>query len=496
MDLFLDGNGSLYRQLVRALKASMANGRLPKGTRLPASRDLAVSLGLSRATVVAAYEQLRTEGLITGRVGAGSFVSTPATATVASRTTVPRIAMDPQSAFSRRARQVHDHASIPGKPRPGVALDFQYGYATVNPALSRLWAREVARAAHELPMHYPPSQGMPALRQAIATHIARTRGVVCGPDDVLVVAGVQQAMALVSRVLLDPGDAVVMEEPAYFGARRVLQMHGANLRCVPVDQDGLCVNRLPAETAKLVCVTPSHQFPTGAVMSLPRREALIDYANRNQAWICEDDYDGEFRQEEGALLSLQSLDRSGRVIYVGSFSKTLLPTARLGYLVMPRALREDFIAAKWAADAGSPPMEQLALASFIEQGAYDRHLRQITRRLMERRKLLQDTLAAELGDRAEVLRARTGMHLMVWLRGLDRAQGEILVTQGLRSGLGLHTVAPCYVEPPDRAGFLLGFGTLSPRDLVEATRRFAALVHSVPAGSGRRRGGLVLAHSA
>jgi GntR family transcriptional regulator/MocR family aminotransferase len=496
MDLFLDGNGSLYRQLVRALKTSMATGRLPKGTRLPASRDLAVSLGLSRATVVAAYEQLRTEGLITGRVGAGSFVSAPSTATLPVRPTLPRTTVDPQSAFSRRARQVHDHGNIPGKRRPGAVLDFQYGFATVNPSLARQWAREIARAAHDLPLSYPPSQGMPALRQAIATHIGRTRGVVCEADDVLVVGGVQQAMALVSRVLLDPGDAVVMEEPAYFGARRVLQMHGANLRCVPVDQDGLCVSRLPAETAKLVCVTPSHQFPTGAVMSLPRRQALIDYAERHQSWICEDDYDGEFRQEEGALLSLQSLDRSGRVVYVGSFSKTLFPAARLGYVVMPRALREDFIAAKWATDAGCPPMEQLALASFIAQGGYDRHLRQITRRLSERRKLLQDTLAAELGDQVEVLRARTGMHLMVWLRGLDLAQGEALVTQGLRAGLGLHTVAPCYVDPPDRAGFLLGFGTLSPRELVDATRRFAMLVRSSPAGTGRRRGGLVLAHSA
>ena len=394
MDLFLDGNGPLYAQLVRSLKTAMANGRIANGSRLPPSRELATTLGLSRSTVVAAYEQLRAEGFIQGKVGAGSYVTSP-WPTVA-RPPLARRPMLAQSAYSRRARQLHDHSELPGRRIPGMRHAFQYGLPVASPRLMSAWVRELARAAPYIRPNYPVTQGLPALREALCAHIARSRGVACLPEDLLITSGTQQAMNLVTRVLLDPGDEVVMEDPQYSSTRKIFQLHGANVTGVPVDHDGLCVDALPPHPVKLVCVTPSHQFPTGAVLSLPRRHQLLEHARQCGGWIVEDDYDGEFRHEAHAVPALQSLDRNGCVIYVGSFSKTLFPALRLGYLVMPPGLREDFIAAKWADDFGSPALEQAALAQLIAGGTYERHLAQATRKLAERRQALRDALAHEL----------------------------------------------------------------------------------------------------
>lgn len=497
MDLVLDGSGPRYAQLVRSLKSAIAAGRLADGDRLPASRELAGLLGLSRTTVVAAYEQLRAEGLLTGRVGAGSFVHAPRPAAI--RLQPARRPVLAQSEYSRRARGIPDARDLPGRRLPGLRYAFQYGLPVVSTALFSAWSRELARTTPYLRLNYPMAQGVPALREALCAHITRTRGVACTPDDLLIVNGTQQAMSLIARVLLDPGDEVVLEEPHYFSTRRLLQMHGARITGVVVDDEGLCVERLPAHPAKLTCVTPSHQFPTGAVLSLPRRRALLEFARQCGGWIVEDDYDGEFRHDEHALPALQSLDREGRVIYVGSFSKTLFPALRLGYLIMPPGLREDFISAKWADDFGSAPLEQMALARFIAEGGYARHLRSVTHKLVERRTVLRASLEAACGDRLQLPETHAGMHLVAWLRGMDAGQGEVLVRHAHERGLGLYSIAPCYLQPPAQAGLLMGYGAMSPKEIQGAVKLFAACLDDCPGACDRdlpRRRHLTLAHSA
>jgi GntR family transcriptional regulator/MocR family aminotransferase len=471
MDLILDGNGPRYLQVVRALKDAINSGRLPNGMRLPSSRELCAELGVSRTTVVAAYEHLHAEGLIRGKVGSGSYVTSPRTAP--SRPQAACIGVLPQSDFSRRSRQVFDIADLPGRRPPGMRHAFQFGLPMVNPRLSVLWARELARAAPYVRPEYPSVQGLPALREAICRHINRSRGVMCTPDDILIVNGAQQAFSLISRVLLDPGEAVVIEEPHYHGVRKILQIHGARLCPVAVDANGLRTAGLPDPAAKLVIVTPSHQFPTGAVLSLERRRALLDYARSAGTWICEDDYDGEFRSENAPVQALQAMDRDGRVLYVGTFSKTLFPSLRLGYIAMPPALKQDLLAAKWADDFGSSPAEQAALARIISSGAYDRHLRLVTRHLAERRGLLQRLLQGFCGNAIDVRPAHTGMHLVAWIRSMPRAEGEAFIRFALERQLALYPVDPCYLTPPDGTGLIMGFSAMSVREMHQAVRLFS-----------------------
>ncbi|RPE75523.1 PLP-dependent aminotransferase family protein [Vulcaniibacterium tengchongense] len=468
MHLQLDGRGPVHAQLTRALKSAVFAGRLGQGARLPATRQLARELGVSRNTVLAAYEQLRAEGFVEGRVGSGSYVTPPLRG--------PRPApageapLPPQSAFARRARRYHDHANMPGRAIPGVRYAFQYGVPMANPALTTAWARELARAAAYTSPGYPATQGLPALREAVCDYLARRRGVVAAPEDVFVVAGTQQAVALTARVLLDPGDEVALEEPHYSSLRELLLIHGAQVRAVPVDADGLRCDALPQPAPKLVCVTPSHQFPSGALMSLSRRLALLDYARRHDCWVLEDDYDGEFRYDGRPLDALRSLDEHGRVIYVGTFSKALFPALRLGYLVVPAGLRRDFLNAKWQDDFASPAIEQAALARFIAEGGFERHLRRAARTLRERRAALLDGLRRCGERRLRIADSRAGMHLVAWLEGRSAAEGEAFIAHARGLGLGLYSIAPYYLESPDRAGLLLGFASLSAAEIREAVR--------------------------
>ena len=469
MHIQLDGSGTLNAQLTRALKSAIFNGRMHAGSRLPPTRSLARDLGLSRNTVLAAYDQLRAEGFVDGRVGSGSFVTPPLQAP---RPSSPRAApVPPQSTWSRRARALHDHAKLVA-PR-GLRYSFQYGVPLTNPVLTSVWARELARAAAYTAPGYPATQGVPGLREAVCDYLGRRRGVQAMPEDVLIVAGTQQAIALTARVLLDAGDDVAIEEPQYFATRRVLQLHGAKLHPVPVDRDGLVVPELPAAAPRLVCVTPSHQFPSGAVMSLSRRMALLDYARRNSCWIFEDDYDGEFRYDGKPLAALRSLDEGDRVIYVGSFSKVLFPALRMGYVIMPAGLRTDFIAAKWADDFGSPAIEQAALASFIGNGGFERHLRRSMRTVAERRSVLMQGLQDCSAGRLEIADSRAGMHIAVWLRDKTTAELDAFIAHAGSHGLGLHPIAPAYLTAPGRAGLLMGFAAMSSGEIQQGLAIFA-----------------------
>lgn len=485
MFLELDSQGPRYLQLARALKQAILDGRCASGTRLPATRVLAHELTLSRNTVLAAYEQLAAEGFIEGRVGSGCYVAAFAGTSMAlSRSQVSGVSAMPQRlALSRRGRRaldLHDR-SIPGRQHRGVRYNLQYGLPMTNPQLSSAWRRELNFAAAHAQTDYPDPQGLLELRRQICAYLARRRGIVTSPDDVLIVSGTQQAFALAADVLLDEGDGVVLENPHYQGARQLLQSRGARVRTCPVDEDGLVVDALPRRgKLRMALVTPSHQFPTGAVLSLARRMQLLDWAQRRDCWLIEDDYDGEFRYKARPLAALKSLDRAGRVIYIGTFSKVLFPSLRLGYVVLPPGLRQAFIAAKWLNDRGCPAIEQDALARLIASGAFERHLRQAAKALKARRATLLTELQRHAGDDVFVSDSNAGMHIVAWLTRHSHAQAQVLVERAHERGLGLYLVAPYCLEPLPRPGLLLGYADMPPADLRAAMRILGACLRSLP----------------
>lgn len=469
----LDGRGPRYTQLVRALKFAVLDGRIAAGSRLPATRELAVELGLSRNTVLEAYDQLRAEGFISARVGAGSFVADLPIGRDVRELQRPAQVAPP----SRLARRVRDFRAPDRTPPP--RYDLRYGVTRAHPTLSNAWRRELAHAAVYTGLQYPDPAGLPALRSAVCDYLARRRGVLAEPDDVLIVSGSQQAFSLGADVLLDEGDAVVLEEPGYFGARWVVRARGARPVPVPVDDEGLVCDALPREAPKLVCVTPSHQFPGGSVLSLSRRLELLRYADRHRCWILEDDYDGEFRYDVAPLAALRSLDRADRVLYVGTFSKVLFPALRLGYMIVPEALRADFIACKRLTDLGCSAIEQSALARFMRSGGFERHLRMAARSLAQRRAELLSGLDRHVGDRIEIAGACAGTHVVGWMRDFSRQQLDALIAAARERGLGLHSLAPHFAEPPTRQGLLLGYGGLSVAEIRSATQVFGACLNAL-----------------
>jgi len=437
--LELDGQGPRHGQLTRALKSAILGGRVLAGSRLPATRELAVELGLSRTTVLAAYEQLHAEGFIDSRTGSGSFVAhlrAPADAVLPT----PPSEVPAPSAYTTRMREGVDRPL--GRRHRGLRYNLQYSDPLIQPALCSQWSRELTRAAAYTETGYPGSQGLAALREVLCDYLARRRGVVAAPDDVIIVNGSQQAYSLCARVLVD----------------------------VPSDENGLICEELPDCSPALILATPSHQFPGASILSSPRRLALLRYAYEHHSWIVEDDYDGEFRYDVQPLPALRALDHTDRVIYVGTFSKVLFPSLRMGYMVVPKALREDFIAAKWLNDFGSPAIEQAALANFIADGGFERYLRQAAKSLKERRDALIEGLRLYAGERIEVFGAPAGMHLIGWLRDLDQTRTEALVELAHNRGLGLHTIRPFYMNPPEREGLILGYAGLPPAEILEATR--------------------------
>ncbi|WP_306581286.1 PLP-dependent aminotransferase family protein [Dokdonella sp.] len=467
MYLELDGQGPRYAQLIRALKAAILDGRYAAGVRLPPSRALARELDLSRNTVLAAYEQLQAEGFLLGRVGSGSFV-----ANVGAR--APRkiggtALVAPLAGFARRALANTDRRHLPGHQHHDLRYNLQYGVPLTNPLLASAWRREIARAGERMPPDYPEAQGWAALREQVCDYLQRRRGVPVAPEDVLIVNGTQQAFSLAARVLLEAGDEVALEDPHYRGARQVFAAAGAHVRGCRVDGEGLVPSALP-RGARLAVVTPSHQFPTGALLPLARRVELLDWAARERTWIIEDDYDGEFRYGGRPLAALKSLDRDGRVIYIGSFSKALFPALRLGYMVLPSSLRDAFAAAKWLEDRGSNTLEQVALANFMADGGFERHLRRAALALRARRTAMLEGIARHARGALEVVDSTAGMHLTAWLVHANHGQCERLVAHARGKGLGLYTITPYCLRPPPRPGLVLGYAGLPPADIEAALR--------------------------
>ena len=441
---------------------------------MPATRVLAATLELSRNTVLGAYEVLRAEQLVMTQDRSGSRVVE--TARPIDTGQGPR-ASSPPSRYTARLRKLGPNTLGPIKAP--LRYDLHYGEPLSDPRLFHAWRRKLSGAALAAGPRYPDAAGFLPLRRAIAEYLARRRGVICTADDILIVGGTQQAMTLAARVALDEGDAVAIEEPHYLFALQTLQAHGARLVRVRTDSNGMLTSELEKYQARLICVTPSHQFPSGAVLSLERRIELLGIAARQNSWILEDDYDSEFQYRSRPIAALRSLDFSGRIIYVGSFSKTLFPSLRLGYIVCPSGLRDDLYMAKRMDDLGSPVIEQAALATFMQSRQFEKHLRLTIAELDRRRTVLLEGLKLEAGDRVEIEGTHAGVHIVAWLPGMTYGQLGQLIELGIQRGLGLYPIHPHYRKPPPQPGLLLGYAGLSVDSLRQACKVFGECLNCV-----------------
>jgi GntR family transcriptional regulator/MocR family aminotransferase len=472
------------------LRRDILGGRLRPGERLPSSRALARSLRVSRTTVVLAYEQLLAEGYLETRPASGTFVSrvlpeegprpnvqSPGPEVPAARPEVGRETLDP--GLSRwGARLLEAGRAAPETGARRLPYDFRPGRPDWTAFPRGLWRRLAARrwagASDELASYGDPA-GYRPLREAIAAHLARSRAVRCSVDQVVVVNGSQQAADLLARVWLDPGDAAAVEDPGYPEAALALRAYGVYVLPTPVDGDGLVVERLPRpadpQAPRLVYVTPSHQFPTGTVLSLGRRLALLEWAAARGALVVEDDYDSEFRYEGRPLESLQGLDTTGLVAYVGSFSTALFPPLRVGYAVLPLRLVEPFVAAKWLADRQTATIEQQVLADFIAEGHFARHLRRMGRLYRERRDILLDALRRHLAETVQPGGTGAGLHLVGWLS--PELDEDAVAAAAAASGVGVYPLGRFRLRGGGRPGLLLGYAALDERQIHEGVRRLA-----------------------
>ncbi|MDG4831786.1 PLP-dependent aminotransferase family protein [Solwaraspora sp. WMMD1047] len=482
MDLHvrLTGRTNLVAQIREQLRAAVLAGRLRPGDVLPASRTLAARLGVSRNTVSTAYERLAAEGLLTTRTGAGTFVSGPPPAgerpgpAVPGPESEPAPPTDPGTRGALAPRAVWNR--IPPAPdlsrsprfdfRPGMPDVRQFPFATWRRLLNQdLRASRVGNGLPDQP------SGHAGLRSAITRHIGLSRAVRAEPDDVLVTNGTQQAADLVGRVLLTAGDTVAVEEPGYRLIRLLFESLGARVVGVPVDDQGLVVDALPPE-ARLVYVTPSHQMPTGVAMSLPRRLALLGWAGRHDAAILEDDYDSEFRYTDQPLEPLQCLDVEGRVVYAGSFSKVLLPTLRLGFLVAPPTLRHALRSAKFVTDWHTSLPTQAALARFIDEGGLARHLRRSRNVYRRRHELVAAALSGDLAPWLEPIPSAAGLHLGAFLRdGVADRIGRVLA-DARAAGVEVLTFSHVAAAGSSRPGLVFGYGAIPAERIEEGLHLF------------------------
>jgi GntR family transcriptional regulator/MocR family aminotransferase len=341
-----------------------------------------------------------------------------------------------------------------------------------------MWRSHLLRAVRESTLGYPMVQGLMELREEICRYVARRRGFVCSPSNVIIVGGTQQALALALRVLVDEGDPVVIEDPCYRLVSDAIRVHGARVFPIPVDDHGLVCHALPAIRPSMIYVSPSHQFPSGAIMSQPRREELLRYAARHSSWIIEDDYDGEFRYDTAPIPALRSLDSDERVLYVGSFSKTLFPGMRLGYLIAPPGLLEDLRRAKRYDDLGCGSIEQQALATFMHSGAFERHLRKVMLELRKRRAALIGALRRFCPE-VRINDSRSGMHMVAWLPHSTYRQLDALLLATRRRSLGVRPIHDYYFERPAAPGLLLGVASLSAAQLRVCARLLGEAIREV-----------------
>ena len=449
--------GPLYLQIATRLRQAITTGALGAGARLPSTRTLSAQLGVARGTVDAAYDLLAGEGAIEPRGAAGTIISVQ----------VEGLTKAPAQHALGLAR--------PAQAALDAPLPFQRGLPALDAFPRKPWAAltaKAARALSESDLGYPDPCGLPALREEIVAYLGLARGIVCGPHRVLVTNGYQGALTLVRQVLLRPGDAVWVEDPGHPQAFQALETGGASLVPVPVDAEGMRVaaGLSAAPRAKLAVVTPTHQSPLGVSLSLPRRLALLAWAEEARAWVLEDDYDAEFRYTGPTPPSLKSMDRGDRVIFAGSFSKTLFPGLRLGYLVVPEALLETTARAARLITRGPPPLEQAVTAAFLGGGHFARHVKRMRGLYLRRRAALAEALSPHF----PVELAAGGMHLLVRLpAGVD--DGEV-ARRALARGLAPMALSGLSIAHDAGQGLLLGFTNVREEGAKALVARLVAVV--------------------
>ena len=476
-------NVPLYWQLYLHLRAAILTERLKKGIKLPSTRALADELHVSRNTVVNAYDQLLAEGYLESIAASGTYVASvlPDQYLTLPASSSANNAIKPSSRARPRLSKIGEAlltAPAPLSPRASVyqSRAFVAGMPALDAFPYALWSKLVARQVRHTTadtLMYQDPAGYPPLRAAIAEHITVTRQVRCTPDQILIVAGSQGALDLVARLLLNPGDTAWMEDPGYPGARGALLGAGAQIVPVPVDHEGLQVDVGIAHGpgARLVYLTPSHQFPLGVTMSLARRLAVLDWAKRSGAYILEDDYDSEYRFAGRPLAALQGLDDANCVIYSGTFSKTLFPALRVGYLILPPALVDVFLAARRFIDIHPPQLQQAVLAAFISEGHFGRHLRRMRNLYAERRATL---LRAMTALPLEIYAAETGMHCIGWLpTGMD---DQAVARQAAQHDVEVTPLSKFSSMPMPRLGLLLGYAGVNEAQIWAGADRLASAI--------------------
>lgn len=479
--LDFESNVPLHRQLYEAFRQLILSGKLLPKQRLPSTRTLAKSLAISRATAVQSYEQLISEGYLQTVGGAGTYVC-------------DRLPEDLLHSKPIEQTKIYCTANNPNlstygaslitdaplySPRLAKPIEFRYGQPALDAFPLNLWRQLISRhCRHDrLMLDYAnDSLGYQPLREAIARYLIQSRAVQCNADQVLIVSGSQQALDLVSRVVIDRGNGIAVEDPGYLGARHVFLSQGAKLYPLPVDRSGMLVEKLSQHSPhiKLVYVTPSHQFPTGAVLSLSRRLELLAWAEQAGVLIIEDDYDSEFRYEGRPIPALQGLDRTGSVVYIGTFSKVLFPSLRIAYLVVPPRLVNVFARAKWLADRQSPLLEQYVLADFINEGHLERHIRRMKALYDGRRQAIVRSLITYFGDRVTILGENAGMHLMVRLS--TNLSDRIIIERAAGVGVGLVSARQYYLESVSTGEFILGYADLNAAEIEIGVQKLAAVI--------------------
>jgi len=479
--LDVESNVPLHRQVYEAFRQLILAGKLSPKQRLPSTRTLAKSLAISRATAVQSYEQLISEGYLQTVGGAGTYVCDRLPEDLLHSKPIEQskiyCAADNLSLSTYGASLITDAPLY--SSRLALPIEFRYGQPALDAFPLNLWRQLISRhCRHDrLMLDYAnDSLGYQPLREAIARYLIQSRAVQCNADQVLIVSGSQQALDLVSRVAIDRGDGIAVEDPGYLGARHVFLSQGAKLYPLPVDRSGMLVEKLSQHSPhiKLVYVTPSHQFPTGAVLSLSRRLELLAWAEQAGVLIIEDDYDSEFRYEGRPIPALQGLDRTGSVVYIGTFSKVLFPSLRIAYLVVPPRLVNVFARAKWLADRQSPLLEQYVLADFINEGHLERHIRRMKALYDGRRQALVRSLITYFGDRVTILGENAGMHLMVRLS--TNLSDHIIIERAAGVGVGLVSARQYYLENVSTGEFVLGYADLNATEIEIGVQKLAAVI--------------------
>ncbi|MFB2769875.1 PLP-dependent aminotransferase family protein [Pelatocladus sp. BLCC-F211] len=474
-------NVPLHQQLYEEIRKAILNGRLLPNQRIPSTRKLSKSLGISRTTVTTCYEQLFSEGYIRTIVGSGTYVCAQLPEDLLHSAPIESVqkSASGQSSLSQYAASLSEN-DVSINTESEAPINFRYGRPAFELFPMQLWrkllSRHCRRDCHWLD-YATDALGYQPLREAIARYLSQSRAVQCESEQVMITNGTQQALYLVMRLLINLGDAVALEDPGYLSARRIFLTQGAKLLPVPVDESGLIVRKLGSyrdEHIKLIYVTPSHQFPTGAILSLSRRLELLAWAHSHGAMIIEDDYDSEYRYGDRPIPALQGLDKSDCVLYVGTFSKVLFPSLRIGYLVLPKSLVSIFARAKWLSDRHLPLLEQYVLTDFIKEGHLERHIRKMRKHYDQCRQVLVQALSDRFGERVTILGEKAGLHLMVKLQ--TQLTDEEIIEGAASLGVGMMSAQSQYLKGNSTGEFIFGYSELTQQQIQEGICRLAKVI--------------------